>query len=175
MVFEGIWILVLLTYAHLVYASTSIVNCRELDGEMVSLQLQSLLVLVYILFSLQRWFINGTVQCYKNEHLGLAFLAIISLIVAGLLIIFTAFIIYHDKIKYTVKFPVCHLIISILLSCRWFYIVLQHTVKTMASNLRTTLISDYRPNYIFWPVVELLRRYIFIIAVVLSPGDLVRM
>ena len=43
----------------------------------------------------------------------------------------------------------------------------------MAVNLRSTLINGYRPNYIFWPVVELLRRYIFILAVVLTPGDLV--
>ena len=43
----------------------------------------------------------------------------------------------------------------------------------MASNLRSTLINGYRPNYIFWPVVELLRRFIFITAVVLTPGDLV--
>ena len=39
MVFEGIWTLILLTYAHLVYASASIVNCRELDNELVSKQL----------------------------------------------------------------------------------------------------------------------------------------
>ena len=36
MVFEGIWTLVLLTYAHLVYTSSSVVNCRQLDGKMVS-------------------------------------------------------------------------------------------------------------------------------------------
>ena len=43
----------------------------------------------------------------------------------------------------------------------------------MAKNLRSALIGGYRPNYIFWPVVELLRRYILILAVVLTPGDLV--
>lgn len=45
MVFEGIWTLVLLTYAHLVYTSASIVNCRELDNEMVSKLLYWLIVL----------------------------------------------------------------------------------------------------------------------------------
>ena len=43
----------------------------------------------------------------------------------------------------------------------------------MASNFRSTLINGYRPNYIFWPVIELLRRFIFITAVVCVPGDLV--
>jgi len=43
----------------------------------------------------------------------------------------------------------------------------------MASNLRTTLINGYRTNYVFWPVVELFRRFIFIVPVVLVPGDLV--
>lgn len=36
MVFEGIWTLILLTYAHLVLTSTSIVNCRQLDDRAVS-------------------------------------------------------------------------------------------------------------------------------------------
>ena len=36
MVFEGIWTLVLLTYAHLVYTSSSIVNCHQLGDKAVS-------------------------------------------------------------------------------------------------------------------------------------------
>ena len=43
----------------------------------------------------------------------------------------------------------------------------------MANNLRNTLTNSYRDNYIFWPVVELVRRFVFITAVVATPGDLV--
>ena len=43
----------------------------------------------------------------------------------------------------------------------------------MANNLRITLTSSYRDNYVFWPVVELVRRFVFITAVVATPGDLV--
>ena len=48
---------------------------------------------------LQRWFVNGSIRCYEGDHLGLSFLANISLIVTAALIPFITFIVYYDKIK----------------------------------------------------------------------------
>ena len=100
--FEGVWSLTLLTYSHLVYTSVSIVNCRLLNGKMVSGPTVHIIAFKYSVLHmslLQRWFVDGSVVCYEKGHLGLAFLAIISLIIAVALIPFTAFIVYYDKIK----------------------------------------------------------------------------
>jgi len=99
-VFEGIWSLTLLTYSHLVYTSVSIVNCRHLGNDrLVRRPAICIAIIIHVAPLLQRWFVNGSIGCYEGNHLGLAFLAIISLIVAAALIPFTALIVYYDKIR----------------------------------------------------------------------------
>jgi hypothetical protein len=69
---HGVWLVVLLSYSHLVYTSMTILNCPSItdtNGQISS-----------------RWYVNGEVQCFSGGHVALGLLAILLLLTALLLI-----------------------------------------------------------------------------------------
>ena len=54
-----------------------------------------------ILVSTQRWYIDGTVECFAGEHIPLAIVAIVVLVFCGLSIVFLAAVV-KNKSKYKV-------------------------------------------------------------------------
>ena len=55
-----------------------------------------------LFFSLQRWYVDGSVRCFTGGHLPLAIMAILTLMICLLLIIFvTAVVLKKIKVSYT--------------------------------------------------------------------------
>ena len=51
---------------------------------------------------IQRWYVNGTMECFGNEHIPLATVAILVLILSVLVVIFMAAIVMRKiKVNYS--------------------------------------------------------------------------
>jgi len=169
-VFEGVWGLTLLTYSHLVYTSVSIVNCRDLNGEMVSIS-----YLFYVLPCVP----PPAMVCQWKCQMLWKWSSWISIPSNNIPYNFChSYSIYslHCVLRQDqkgVRKSTCKFLHTLFYTNFLWDDLLQHKVSLMANNLRITLTSSYRDNYVFWPVVELVRRFVFVTAVVATPGDLV--
>lgn len=103
---DGLWILVLLVYSHIVYTSVSILHCPQVGDSnghkkaVSTLHLKCLTIMHACV--LKVWFVDGTVECFTGSHAGLATFAIIVLVLSITLMIFTLLVSLR-KIKVYLK------------------------------------------------------------------------
>jgi len=109
---------------------------------------------------LQRWYIDGTVKCFTGGHLPLAIVAVLVLIFCVLIMVFVTAVVM-EKIK------VCMCVLVLLLMVA--YLLQKHWAFSMARLLKVPFTEDHR----WWATVELLKRIIFVILIIVLPGNLV--
>ena len=102
---SGLWLLLLLLYTDIVNTSVSILSCPTLSDPSGRKSLVRYVYLHKILnriigfyVCMQRWYFNGTMECFVSEHIPLATLAIFVLILSVLAVLFMAAIVMR-KIK----------------------------------------------------------------------------
>ena len=120
----SIWTLVLLMYTQIIHTSLSILNCPSIHSHGL------------------RWFIDGSIECFKGGHIALALLAISVLLLAALLIPLTLLV-----------------SLDVLKKPRW----LRHLVDPLT--------HAFKVRNRWWVAMELTRRYVLLVFTVPFPGN----
>ena len=113
-----------------------------------------MLIILYV----QRWYVDGTVECFVNEHAPLAVSAILVLIFCVLIVVIMAAIVLR-KIKVCDNLSLYIVIISLQ----------RHWVFSMSNILK----DPFTNNLYWWAPIDLLRRPLFVILITIFPGNLV--
>ena len=119
------------------------------------------LVLYVHWISSQTWYIDGTVKCFTGGHLPLAIVAILVLIFCVLVMVFVTAVVMRK-----IKVHVYGILISPLIVV---YLLQQYWALPMAEVLKV----PFTEGHSLWASVELLQRILFVIFIIILPGNLV--
>ena len=115
------------------------------------------------MYNIQRWYVDGTVECFVGEHAPLAIFAILVLTLCTLFIVLMTAIVMR-------KIKVCMHVIN-------HYVVFVYNImflqKYWAISMSNILKAPFTDNLYWWAPIDLLRRPLFVMLIVISPGNLV--